>query len=390
MPGINFLSKADSLVRLWNRPASQLRTPTGRGDSGPGARIYPRHHPGFRAALERGVRPLVIALIDSLDCITYSSCEGHPSDARKAFEPVHVGMLSRSRKEHVELQGQLHRITAWANREARQSGVYVTVLQGRLDTDAGSRRCLDLVLAPTTDEASYFRAVPDCIRRLTSLVRSDAEGTLNVGTSLDYAGVARIADPGVSRELAAQYRNGVPYPHLWFSNLLTAAEARTVRDAIPPDAWARVDRTAYQFDVVDLLRMPFRRRTPFADLVTALSSGPVTNAFSLFSGCPALKLDAVHVHRMSSGQSVSVHTDGARHPSAVRLIVYLENRRSDQGGVHLLLRERKRDFLVAQQYAPRAAHALLFPMGGSAYHAVTTIAGKGRRHTLVATYVSAP
>jgi len=43
------------------------------------APVLTRHHPRFLDALEGGVRDLVLELIERLGCITYSSCQGHPS-----------------------------------------------------------------------------------------------------------------------------------------------------------------------------------------------------------------------------------------------------------------------------------------------------------------------
>src|SRR5688572_12832858 len=58
------------------------------------AAIYTPADEEFYAAVEVGVRPLVMFCVNELDCITYTSCEGHAPTA-DGYSPRRVGILPR-------------------------------------------------------------------------------------------------------------------------------------------------------------------------------------------------------------------------------------------------------------------------------------------------------
>lgn len=389
MASINYLTTLDDFLVRWDQPASL--TASGRrvrGPAGGGAPVYARHHPRFHESLEAGVRPLVLALVEHFDCVTYSSCEGHPASRRRVMRPLHVGVVGRTAAEHARLREQLQSLIRRVQSRTFVRGASVRVEVGKLDSESGPRPCVDLVLDATGSERAYFAALPRLTRALIREVTA-----LAAAPGGETATPAALTYPGATASLASTrlghlrrcYEKALPYPHLVIAQLLSQHEARTLRDAISAEAWRRVEREAYQFDVVDLLR-DFRRDPPFAPLLDVLSSAATRRALRNLTATPSLVLDSVHVHRMSRGDAVMVHSDGEGHSSAVRLVVYLDGRPSAAGGVHLFLRERVRDFVVEKALVPRAGHALLFPMGGAAFHAVTQITGARPRHTLIATY----
>src|SRR5262249_18460259 len=89
-PRINRISNMENFMRSWDDPAhpknsrrAHLRqTSYGNinktgipGDYG--TEILSRWHPQFDAALEPGVKEIVLILVRRFGWITYSSCEGH-------------------------------------------------------------------------------------------------------------------------------------------------------------------------------------------------------------------------------------------------------------------------------------------------------------------------
>jgi uncharacterized protein DUF4254 len=117
--------------------------------------------PGFGSYLEPGIRPLVMQCIDSLQCITYSSCEGHPSTEDSELRLRHVGIVPRDHDEYIMLQLVLRRFAAAANiATADASRVIVWVRDVELDSDSlPPRPALDIVFAPVhgLDPREYFK-----------------------------------------------------------------------------------------------------------------------------------------------------------------------------------------------------------------------------------------
>ena len=395
MSGINFLTDVEGFLAAWGRPVGPVAPAVRRvgkpARKGTGA-VYSCSHPAFHLSLEPGVREVVLSLIKSLDCVTYSSCEGHRATVRTPMRCSHVGILARSPKEHIRLSRILRGLARRVNHRVGRRAPSLRIEERRLDSETSSWPCLDVLFVPNgLPEETYFARLPGARRVLIDLIcKQDCKQAQRERGRDKRSAHSRIVDalatPSIP-ELRKQFRSATPYPHLCLSGLLTRSEAAVARAAIPEYAWNRVERERYQFEVVDLLART-SRRYGLQSIVEALASQSVRNALSTITGRPRLALDALHVHRMSRGQSVSVHTDSEGHASAARLVIYLDDRRPDQGGVHLLLRERSRDYVVENYVVPRAGLALLFPMNRQSFHAVTPLTTARNRYTLVATYVS--
>jgi uncharacterized protein len=67
-------------------------------------------HPQFLECIEEGVRDLVMVLIENLNCVTYSSCQGHKLPDGGGVRPRNVGVLCRDQAEQVFLHEFLERI----------------------------------------------------------------------------------------------------------------------------------------------------------------------------------------------------------------------------------------------------------------------------------------
>ncbi len=390
VPYINYLNDVEGFIAAWDLPAlPAARARHARKKVSNAATIYSRLDPAFYSSLEPGVRDLVLALIKALDCVTYSSCEGHWATSRAPTRLFHVGILVRTPAEHIKFSKELRRLAHHVNRKSGPHAPYLHIDETHLDSESGRWPCFDLffVLNGLSEDA-YFTELPGANRALLNLISKHYRGC-NGGRSRrsPYAGIVNAFEERSTSDLCQRFRNALPYPHLCFSRLLTQREAKTILSAIPQQAWNRVIRAEYQFAVVDLLAQAFSRRGCLQRLVEMLASKSICETLSTITGGRRLALDALHAHRMSRGQSVSVHTDSQGHFSAVRLIIYLDDRRQDQGGLHLLLRERARDYVVEEYVVPRVGLALLFPMDCRSLHAVTPVATIRNRHTLIATYV---
>lgn len=134
----------------------------------PSAEIVPRSSPWFEDMIEPGVRSLVLCLTDTCRVVTYSSCEGHPpaQGGRAPFRQV--GILPRDR----EYRGILVAVTAAARiaNAKVESAARVTVIQRDLTSDAGTRRCLDVVFLPTSGIEDWYyttlEPIYNCLVRL--------------------------------------------------------------------------------------------------------------------------------------------------------------------------------------------------------------------------------
>jgi hypothetical protein len=122
---------------------------------------FPRWHPQFKESLEGGVADLVLLLVERLECVTFSSCEGHASDdGARLLSGRNVDILPRNAKEHSRLRNELgSRIgRVWRPSNA----VNLQLAEEWLETDLGPMPCLDLRFVPTTRiPSAYFAAMEE-------------------------------------------------------------------------------------------------------------------------------------------------------------------------------------------------------------------------------------
>ena len=62
--------------------------------------IFTKYHRYFKRSIEQGVRDLTIALILKLNCITYSSCQGHFSREDAGMRQRYVAVMPRDEEEY--------------------------------------------------------------------------------------------------------------------------------------------------------------------------------------------------------------------------------------------------------------------------------------------------
>jgi uncharacterized protein len=139
------------------------------------AYIFAPHEPQFLGALEPRIRPLVVALIDAMGWVTYSSCQGHPATTHSPSRPAAVGLLARHPEEAARQHAVLSRLAKRASACAANRDVCVRVTGGTLETEDGPYPCVDLQFHSTTgDEAAYFAVIDDVVASLTRLVAESA------------------------------------------------------------------------------------------------------------------------------------------------------------------------------------------------------------------------
>jgi hypothetical protein len=247
-----------------------------------------------------------------------------------------------------------------------------------VESDSGEHACIDLYLEPrSAGEDTYFRALPF----VTSRFLAGVEQT-KPAVELSWPSLPRLGG------LRTTLQTAKPYPYLVLPRLLSSTAARDVRAELTTLPWAPVEREAYRYEAIDVVAAATPVHTALNALVADLGAPSSCRLLSTLTGLAGLSLDYAHAHRMHKGDGVAPHFDALGHDGCCRLVISLSSRRVSQGGAHLILRERKRDFVVQDVISPRAGRGLLFLMGLKSYHAVSAVKGHMPRLTLVATYRS--
>jgi hypothetical protein len=245
-----------------------------------------------------------------------------------------------------------------------------------VESGSGSRACIDLYIEPRSiDEDAYFRGLPSVTSRFLAGIKQTAP-------------VAELSWPSSSKlgGLRSALQTTKPYPYLLLPHLLSDKAIQHIRADINTISWARVEHKVYQYDAIDIIAAATTRHTALNALIADLSASASCRLLSTLTEIPGLSLDCVHVHRMHDGDGVAPHFDAEGHDSCCRLVIPLASRPASHGGAHLILRERKRDFVVEDMISPRAGQGLLFLINRKSYHAVSPVIGRVPRLTLVATY----
>jgi hypothetical protein len=136
--------------------------------------IFTPADPEFVDAIEAGVRDLVLLLIDDLNCITYSSCEGHAPVGQNPLRQRHVGVLPRNAEEYDRLLQRFRSAADATHRNCQCETVRVHIKEALITTDGPDVRCIDILFAAvTSDWAAYSRSLEPAYREfLTCLEHS--------------------------------------------------------------------------------------------------------------------------------------------------------------------------------------------------------------------------
>lgn len=127
--------------------------------------IYPRSDPRFVRSIEPGISRLVLLLIKQLDCVTYSSCEGHPTSDHKVMVGQHVDIIAR---DADELHGLLATLSEIARTTPKMPTAILRTRRGTLDFENGSADSLSLEIVPLPDASwtAYKRDAEEIQRHI--------------------------------------------------------------------------------------------------------------------------------------------------------------------------------------------------------------------------------
>jgi hypothetical protein len=121
------------------------------------AYILTKQEHEFENSIEVGVRKLVILLIEKMDCITYSSCEGHPAINNEIkFRYRHIGIIPRNDLELIYFSQILQLIADFTNNRMKIP-IRVVVTKEFVTSEDTIRPCIDVWFIPTIkDQDIYF------------------------------------------------------------------------------------------------------------------------------------------------------------------------------------------------------------------------------------------
>ncbi|GMV17879.1 MAG: hypothetical protein HS104_30155 [Polyangiaceae bacterium] len=187
----NAIQGLEAFIEAWDAsppaPASSAAATTGESVGPDGqinlegsatcqsAAIFVPSDPSFVGALEPGVRELCLELIGRLDCVTYSSCQGHrAAEPGGRYRRRHVGIVPRDQAEASRLEDALERVCSATNRSLPHAVVRVLLVVSQVDGDLGPRPCFDLELfGDGVDEDRYFREVELLTREFLNKLREN-------------------------------------------------------------------------------------------------------------------------------------------------------------------------------------------------------------------------
>lgn len=122
--------------------------------------IFTKYHRYFKRSIEPGVRDLTIALILKLNCITYSSCQGHLSTKNAVMRQRYVAVMPRDQEEYERLFQIFNQIAESTNYYFANNPVKVVVGNDNLESEGKTTKCLTLFfVSNNVDEVEYFREI---------------------------------------------------------------------------------------------------------------------------------------------------------------------------------------------------------------------------------------
>jgi hypothetical protein len=185
MDRLNYLTNIKALMAAWSDRFHEANTDAGKmthgklghinieGEPESRAHTYSRYNPLFVQSLEPGIRALVIAIINRMDCLTYSSCQGHTNDDGSEVASLrNVGFLPRSEKEKTWLTADLNDLIARAE-EDWSGTVRLVLLSNKLESDGKLLDVLDLVFSAEMPPDQYFAEADALASRLVDLLAAD-------------------------------------------------------------------------------------------------------------------------------------------------------------------------------------------------------------------------
>lgn len=182
---------------------------------------------------------------------------------------------------------------------------------------------------------------------------------------------------GTLPQLAKQYLENSPFPHICLTDFLEPEIAHAVAEEFPAantDSW-----TQYKHANENKMGMPQRAMFPpqLGEVTDELNSPEFVAWLSALTGIPNLvsdpDLEGGGLHQSGRGGFLNVHTDFSMHHyhknwhRRVNLILYLNVGWQEQWGGAIEFWDLKRGFCAAK-YAPHFNHAVIFTTDDRSFH----------------------
>ena len=125
--------------------------------------IYTPSHPEFITSIEKGIRDLVLLLVDIHKYITYSSCEGHKYVDKKLFHKRYISILPRNDQEYLDALTMLMECANIVNSYCSVAEVEVKIVEVKLTSIAECKfyGAIDVVFESNTDVSEIYFAQLD-------------------------------------------------------------------------------------------------------------------------------------------------------------------------------------------------------------------------------------
>lgn len=186
----NFFSGLENFITNWDdstsyNPEQDKDLPFVKGKQGAinldgeltcyEASIFSKNSLLFENVIEAGVKSLVLYLIDSVNLITYTSCEGHILNLEKnLFKYRNVGILPRNTEEYEIIKKKLRYVEDIVNEIMVDSLVQVVIDETFVDSETLRVPCVDILFLPKLrQESEYFRHLEKTYQKFLELVRQE-------------------------------------------------------------------------------------------------------------------------------------------------------------------------------------------------------------------------
>lgn len=118
------------------------------------ASIFALHSPSFDQSIEEGVRELVLFVVHQMNCITYTSCEGHFDKSQEDYLQLrHVGIIPRNQKEYEFIKQTFQE----ASSSIKSHNISLEIDETYVQSESIHMPCIDIWFVPVGGkEELYF------------------------------------------------------------------------------------------------------------------------------------------------------------------------------------------------------------------------------------------
>ncbi|MDY6804899.1 MAG: hypothetical protein SXA11_13980 [Cyanobacteriota bacterium] len=185
---MSYLSEIQQFIASWNDPFVSIdltdfelfrTSPEGNINSEGTAACsdsptVPKYYRYFKKAIEPGVKELTIAFILKLDCITYSSCQGHYATPDAVMRQRYVAVLPRDAEDYERLLNILTEIAEQTNSHFYSNPVKVAIAEDTVKSeDCEMPGLVFSFVSVLSEEHIYFRELEPVYNYVIELVHNN-------------------------------------------------------------------------------------------------------------------------------------------------------------------------------------------------------------------------